>query len=66
MDTVGVGSNDTVEVAGSWVFTCFKENARALQGILGFDAGTSRISLTLLGDYNSADLVLHAGQAEAR
>ncbi len=52
-----VGANDTIEVAGPWVFSGFTENAGDTQGTLGFANGASHLSLTLLGDYNSADFV---------
>ena len=55
-DTAGAGSNDTIEVAGPWVFTGFTENAGGTQGTLGFANGASTLSLTLLGDYNHARL----------
>jgi hypothetical protein len=50
-DTAGAGSNDTIEVAGPWLFTGFKENAGGTEGTLGFVNGGSTLSLTLLGDY---------------
>ena len=60
-DTAGAGSNDTIEVAGPWVFTRFTENAGGTEGTLGFANGGSTLSLTLVGDYNSADFVDHSG-----
>ena len=56
-DTTGAGSNDTIEVAGPWVFSGFAENAGGTQGTLKFADSTSTLSLTLLGDYNPADFV---------
>ncbi len=50
-----VGANDTLEVAGPWVFSGFTENAGGTQGALAFANGASRISLTLLGDYVAAN-----------
>ena len=61
-DTVGAGSNDTIEVAAPWVFSGFTENAGGTQGTLRFANGASTLSLTLLGDYNPADFV-HQTQA---
>jgi hypothetical protein len=61
-DTVGEGSNDTIEVAGPWVFSKFTENAGGTQGSLRFANGASTLSLTLLGNYNPADFV-HQTQA---
>ncbi len=58
-DTAGAGSNDTIEVAGPWVFSGFTENAGGTQGTLGFTNGASTLSLTLIGDYNPADFVHH-------
>ena len=60
-DTAGAGSNDAIEVAGPWVFTGFTENAGGTQGTLGFANGASTASLTLLGDYNSANFVHQTG-----
>ncbi len=60
-DTAGGGSNDTIEVAGPWVFAGFAENAAGTQGTLGFANGTSHFGLTLLGDYAAADFVHRAG-----
>ena len=57
-----VGANDTIEVAGPWVFSGFTENAGGTQGTLAFANGASTLSLTLLGDYNPADFV-HQTQA---
>ena len=59
-DTAGAGSNDTIEVAGPWVFTGFKENAGGTEGTLGFANGGSTLSLTLLGDY-TGDFVGKSG-----
>jgi hypothetical protein len=56
-----VGSNDTIEVAGPWIFTGFTENAEGTEGTLGFANGGSTLSLTLLGDYNPADFVHKSG-----
>ena len=36
-----VGANDTIEVAGPWVFSGFTENAGGTQGTLGFANGAS-------------------------
>ena len=60
-DTAGAGSNDTIEVAGPWVFTRFTENAGGTEGTLGFANGSSTLSLTLLGDYNHLDFVHKSG-----
>jgi hypothetical protein len=56
-DAAGAGSNDTIEVAGPWVFSGFTENAGGTQGTLGFANGASHLSLTLLGDYDPVDFV---------
>ena len=62
-----VGANDTIEVAGPWVFSGFTENAGGTQGTLGFTNGASTLSLTLLGDYNPADFAAsNRGRTEAR
>jgi hypothetical protein len=61
-DTAGAGSNDTIEVAGPWVFSGFTENAAGTQGTLRFANGAGALSLTLLGDYIPADFV-HQTQA---
>jgi large repetitive protein len=53
-DTVGAGSSDTIEVAGLWVFSSFKENAGGTQGTLRLVNGANTLSLSLLGDYNFA------------
>jgi hypothetical protein len=50
-----VGANDAIEVASPWIFSGFTENAGGTQGTLGFANGASRLSLTLLGDYNPVD-----------
>jgi hypothetical protein len=52
-----VGTNDAIEVAGSWAFSGFTENAGGTQGTLGFANDGSHLSPTLLGDYNPADFV---------
>jgi hypothetical protein len=59
-DTVGAGSSDTIEFAGLWVFSSFKENAGGTQGTLRLLNGANTLSLTLLGNYNPnpADWVL--------
>ena len=61
-----VGANDTIEVAGPWVFSGFTENAGGTQGTLGFANGASHLSLTLLGDYNPADFAHQTLATEAR
>jgi hypothetical protein len=60
-DTAGAGSNDTIEVAGPWVFTRFTENSGGTQGTLGFMNGASTLSLMLIGDYNRLDFVHKLG-----
>ena len=61
-DTAGAGSNDTIEVAGPWVFTGFTENAGGTRReTLGFANGSSTLSLTLIGDYTPADFVHQSG-----
>ena len=59
-DTVGAGSNDTIEVARPWVFTGFTENARR-GGPLGSPIPSAQISLTLFGDYNPVHFVTQSG-----
>jgi large repetitive protein len=51
-----VGANDTIGVAGPWVFSGFTDGA-GTQGTLKFANDGSHLSLTLLGDYNPADFV---------
>jgi len=58
-DTAGAGSNDTIEVAGPWVFTGFTPGGK--EGTLGFQNGSSTLNLTLIGDYNPADFVHKSG-----
>jgi hypothetical protein len=60
-DAAGAGSNDTIEVAAPWQYLHFTENKAHTQGTLDFANGGSTLSLTLLGDYNSADFVHHSG-----
>jgi hypothetical protein len=57
-----VGTNDTIEVAGPWVFSGFTENAGGTQGSLHFVNGASTLHLTLIGEYNRLDFV-HQTQA---
>jgi hypothetical protein len=56
-----VGTNDTIDVAGPWVFSGFTENAGGTQGTLGFANGANTLSLTLIGDCTSADFVSKSG-----
>ncbi len=56
-----VGSNDTIVVAGPWVFTGFTENAGGTEGTLGFMNGSSTLTLTLVGDYNPANFAHQSG-----
>jgi hypothetical protein len=60
-DAIGAGSNDTIEVAGPWIFSGFTENPGGKEGTLGFMNGANTLSLTLLGDYTPADFVHKAG-----
>jgi hypothetical protein len=60
-DTPGGGWNNTIEVAGPWVFTGFTENAGGTEGTLGFANGASTTSLTLLGNYNPVHFVHQSG-----
>jgi autotransporter-associated beta strand protein len=53
-DTAGLGSSDTIEVAGPWTFVNFVENAAHTSGALTFADGATNHSLTLLGNYNPA------------
>ncbi len=56
-----VGSNDTIEVGGPWVFTGFTENSGGTEGTLGFMNGSSTLTLTLVGDYNPANFAHQSG-----
>ena len=61
-----VGTNDTIEVAGPWIFSRFTENAGGTQGTLGFANGASHLSLTLIGDYTPPTSFINRGRTEAR